>query len=367
MIKEKYLKDKSYYDKLYDKSTVYHCRKTEEAFEKVIKGLIKKDPKVFDKKKNVLSFLRMQHFALYPQTGEYYINKEKTIQKWMDRDRQKDKFFEIKPPLVYCSKCNNEMKFVLKNLESEFDNTKTRVYFLYSCKNCKEKRGVYNTGEEYIFKGDFCPKCDSEWNSKDKREKEKIISKYYCDHCGYKKTEVLDLEKPIKEFKEKKDSYFAKDRQRFCLSEKAGQDYLDSKPQIERIGQLLDEWKDKEKHKAIYEKVQKMKKLTVVELSDLLSKKLKGEHYQELAISNPELGRELIVSFTIQDAKPGRVEYDSKLDLKKLLQNLLENTNWKLMSDGLYYQLGVLCGRLKGQDNEDDIYQELKKIHQNKK
>ena len=180
MLSEKYLNNKSHYEKLYDKGTVYHCRKTEESFEKIRKELLKENPKVFNKKENIQSFLRTRHIALYCHTGECYFEKEKTIQEWMDRDRKKDELLEIKPPILHCPNCNKEMKFVLKSLELNLDDTKPRVYFLYTCKNCKEKKGVYNTGEKYIFKGDFCPKCNSEWDSKDKRDKNKI-TRTRCD------------------------------------------------------------------------------------------------------------------------------------------------------------------------------------------
>ncbi|MDD4111034.1 MAG: hypothetical protein PHS54_05770, partial [Clostridia bacterium] len=45
----------------------------------------------------------------------------------------------------------------------------------------------------------------------------------------------------------------------------------------------------------------------------------------------------------------------SIFDLKKLLNNSLKKTNWRLMSDGVNYRLGFLSGRLKGYEGEEDI------------
>jgi len=60
------------------------------------------------------------------------------------------------------------------------------------------------------------------------------------------------------------------------------------------------------------------------------------------------------VEFTIED--PGdQHEYDSKKKLTKLLKKGLKETNWRLMSDGISYRLGVLSGRLRAYEDEKDL------------
>jgi hypothetical protein len=39
---------------------------------------------------------------------------------------------------------------------------------------------------------------------------------------------------------------------------------------------------------------------------------------------------------------------------------MLDGTNWKVMSDGVSYKLGLLSGRLRGIDDKEVIYTELK-------
>jgi hypothetical protein len=41
--------------------------------------------------------------------------------------------------------------------------------------------------------------------------------------------------------------------------------------------------------------------------------------------------------------------------LKKLIKGVLEDTNWRLMSDGVQYRLGILTGRLKAYEREEDL------------
>jgi acid stress-induced BolA-like protein IbaG/YrbA len=55
-----------------------------------------------------------------------------------------------------------------------------------------------------------------------------------------------------------------------------------------------------------------------------------------------------------------RSEYTSKKDIKKVLNNCLEETNWHVMAEGVDYKLGILKGRLRGQESKEDIYDGLK-------
>ncbi len=351
----KYLKDKSYYDELYDRGTVFHCRQTEKMFQEIKDDKLKENPKFFEDPEAAKAYLMMRHMYFYFQIGERYCDKEETIQKWMEKDQKKDSLFETEALLVYCPKCNDRMEMIIKDLKSNLDDTELRVLFLYRCEKCKEKRGIYDNGEEYIFESDFCPKCKSKWDSVSKKTNEKITTNYHCQNCGHKEVEFFDLKRTKPKITEEKDPNFAKDKARYCLSEEKGQEYIDYKPKVEQMRELLDEWKYKEKHKEIYDKVKNLKKLTVAELSELLTKELEKENYKGLMISNPVIGRDLIVNFNIQDAKSGRVEYDSKKYLKKSIESILENTNWRLMSDGLGYRLGVLTGRLRGYELEEDL------------
>lgn len=82
---------------------------------------------------------------------------------------------------------------------------------------------------------------------------------------------------------------------------------------------------------------------------------LKKNGYTKLKFETPEVQKDLIVSFSVQDEKMGREEYDSRQGLKKLIQKTLKETNWTLMSDGVYYKLGFLIGRLRGREKQSQF------------
>ena len=103
-----------------------------------------------------------------------------------------------------------------------------------------------------------------------------------------------------------------------------------------------------------------LKKLPVADLQQLLIPALKKEGYGKLKLSNPEIRKEIIVSFTIQDEKSNRAKYDSKKELEKIIEQVLRDTNWRLMSDSADYRLGILSGRLKGVRSEDDLVKLVK-------
>lgn len=67
------------------------------------------------------------------------------------------------------------------------------------------------------------------------------------------------------------------------------------------------------------------------------------------------MGRFVAVPFTTQDEKTEREEYDSRKQLKKLIDKTLEKTNWRPMRDDIRYGVGYLSGRLRCYETEDDL------------
>jgi len=148
---------------------------------------------------------------------------------------------------------------------------------------------------------------------------------------------------------------------RFCFSKEEGERYREEIYHLERVGDLFKEWKEKDKNKELYDKVTKIKKLTVIELEKLLAPALEKESYIHLQLANPEIDRNVIAPFTVQDSKSGRESRTSEYDLKRLFKKILEDTNWWLMTDGVNYRLGVLAGRLRGYGNEENLLKLVEK------
>ena len=49
-----------------------------------------------------------------------------------------------------------------------------------------------------------------------------------------------------------------------------------------------------------------------------------------------------------------RRDLTSTYNLEKLLRKALDDTNWRLMSDGTSYRVGILSGRLRAYEREED-------------
>jgi len=351
-----YLKKQQHYEDLYDKHTVENCRSWIRVC--TANGMPKGAEKLSEAEQRRFCNTIIE-LPLFFRKGDRYLKRKETIEKWMEDDKKRDDFIASHPaPTAYCPKCNQKMKLMVDEFDEDIDNN-LRMIFMYRCEPCKEKKAFYNDGAPYVFKNDFCPKCHKEWEKKYIKSKTRVITKYSCLNCGNKDEFVLDLnDKPEKGTI---DSDFEKDRALFCLSEKEGEDYRRYKAyDLPQMKKLAEEMEDREKHKEIYEQAKNTKNLTIAELSDLLAEKLSADDFRSLVITNTEVTRDLIITFTVQDTKSGRDEGHSRSDLKKSLTKMLDGTNWKVMSDGVSYKLGLLSGRLRGIDDKEVIYSELK-------
>lgn len=267
----------------------------------------------------------------------------------MDRDRKLDEFFETAeaPKHIHCLTCGRLMKVIYKDLrQAVFDDEKNRILFMYECPNkCLPRRAFFDDGKEYVPKPHLCPKCQNHLEEKKgKQLKNKIVINEICHNCGYKHKRIYKFSNPKKK---KIDSNFAKDRAHFCLSEKEGSEYISSKAQLLSLYPIIE---DQVKKKNRSKKVKSIKKLNIAQLSQYLNKKLLKNGYRGLTFSKPEITSDVIINFTIQETKLDREEYDSKNELRKLIGQLLKNTNWHLMTGGVSYKLGILSGKLRGED-----------------
>jgi hypothetical protein len=355
-LSHKYLNDKSYYEDLYDKHTIQECRDWQRH---VLEDNLPEKAKAWPREDQLRLAAIVIDVPTYSIKGERYLKREETIKRWIQRDQEKDEFVASHPaPTAYCPGCNQKMELMVCELDSNIDDSKLRMIFLYKCKSCNEKKGLYSDGTPYIFKLDFCPKCHKEWEQKYAKTKTKITTFSHCPHCGYKEEDTLDLDQ---KFEEEIDPDFETDRAKYCMTEKEGHEYQNHKATLPDIRKWQEESDRREKDEKYYEQVKKLKELTIAELSDLLSKELIKTDFKGLTITNTEVKKDLIVSITVQDTRHGRAEWDSRSALKKEINRLLENSNWKLMTEGVSYKLGLLSGRLRGLDNEKELVKMIKK------
>ncbi|MDP2709403.1 MAG: hypothetical protein Q8O93_05190 [bacterium] len=344
-----YLKDEIYYSEFYDKLTIEECRRWEKKEFWDVPSVKDTDP---IKMKIKISFADkvVLPVALYAIKGERYAKKSETIRQWMTRDKAKDEQVAnaTEPKGIRCLVCSSLMSCISRDLHSDAKD-KDKVLFMFECSNKGHKRRAYwENGEEWEPRPDLCSECKTVTNSAHVREGNLITTTNICPQCGHKETDTIDLNPKEEEV----DPNFEANRKKYCLSEKEGGEYVSWTANSKH---LFDSFKEREQHKEVYEAVAKIKTLAVIDLQNLLNPIIEKDGYTKLEFGKPEVKKDLFAEFTVQDNKPGRVEYDSRHGLEKLIKKALEGTNWRLMSDGISYKLGFLNGRLRGVSGEENL------------
>lgn len=346
-----HLQDKAEYEKRYDRLTVDECRRYKQ---------ISLNLKVNDEKRKKLKVYPktavevVSKIHLYFVTGERYLEREPTIQKWMDSDREKDEVLNkaIVPSDVRCDACHISMQPESRMLDHTSESLK--VMFMFRCQNgCNLGKVVYEDGSIWENPSSRCPHCKTKLVDHTKRTKYKIIMSDSCPSCDYVQNSEIDL----REKKEAVDPHFEEDRKLYCLSAKDGEEYRASswnRKNITRLGEEMEEREKKEKDPA-FQKVKQLKKLTIVELEKLLLISTNKKDYIKLRLGEPDMGRYVTVPFTVQEVHRKANDRESNSIFKKIVDKALESTNWRLMSEGISYRLGILSGRLKAYEKEEDL------------
>lgn len=368
----RYLKNEQFYIDRYDLSTIKECLKIIEMFQDIYqKSLTSEELKDMSKEDKYSDTTKLMYWHLWLTQAQEYKYKKETIKKWMDEDLIKQEKYDsaIEPQNIYCPTCKAEIKATeTKHLEDYMDQP-MRVMFLFRCTKCKKQEWVYEDGEVRVSKPDLCPKCNKEIEVTHKKAKKgKVITwTRKCTSCGHTETEVDDFEKSHQEYLQREQAekeLLEKYRTAFCLSDEDGEKALFNIEAVEFADQVRQEARQKYDNTA-YKQVSKLKKLTIVELEKLLTKLLEKANFTKLSFAPPEIGQFIFVPFTLQDADSSRRQNISTSTLEKLLKNVFENTNWRLV-DGVSYRLGYLSGRLKGYEREEDLLKlyEKKKVPQ---
>jgi hypothetical protein len=123
----------------------------------------------------------------------------------------------------------------------------------------------------------------------------------------------------------------------------------------------LDEIKKKEQNKELYEKMEKVRKLKIIEVEQLLMPILAKEGFVKFQMKDPTITKDVVVPFVVHDGKAGREEKESCRELKRIIIDILMDTNWRLMGE-LQYRLGMLEGRLKACEREEDLIEIAKDV-----
>ncbi len=357
-----HLQEDSYYQDMYDLHTIEECLRGIDYWKLAFKKCSNSEElKDLSKKDRIRHFTAALNMDLYHKKGFRYEYRASTIQEWISRARSDDEKIAnaYVPQNIICSQCAHEMEIIFKDLYPD----SSRVLFFFECPSCHKRKGVFDNGESFVSRPELCPKCKKELKVSHSKEGRVLVWKKNCKGCGFKETEIDDWDKKDAERQKKNAAdkeLLKKYRSRFCMSDKEGQDYIEGMHRLKMMTELLENAKQKATDPDC-QKVTKLKRMTVVELEKLITQPIEKEKYIKLMLEKPEIDRFVIVPFTVQDTDSSRKENASVCKLNRVLRRTLEETNWRLMSEGVHYRLGYLSGRLKGYEHEEDLLQLVKK------
>lgn len=288
-----------------------------------------------------------------------YEKRESTISDWIARDEAKDE--QIAGARLseepYCHHCGKQgLRIIDKSLmhrgeKYEIDDPE-EVLLMLKCAHCEKNSAFWEDGTAWKVKPTLCPKCNSAVTHRTTKTKKAITITYTCTKCKHIFKDKMDLA----DKKEKPDPHFDEDRIHFCLVDNEFRDRLfKMKRDFAAMAQLGKEMQEQRDNKHIYDAVKDMKKPKIAELIPLLSEPLEKAGYIEFHLDKPDMGRDVYVGFSCLDSKSDRSDYESRKTLKKLVDNALSDTNWRLMSDGISYRLGYLNGRVKAYEGEEAL------------
>lgn len=347
-----YLNPKQHYSILYDHHTVEKCREIERQYAEEV------DKEAGTIKISSFADLTMSQL-LYFYTGDRYLQKEETINKWMKRDKAKDeKLKEATPPeKVTCNTCSADMTHKDKTLDT---SDPKRVMFFFTCPNNHlPHKYVYSDGTVWSKDPALCPECDSELEESSTKGGKKIVIEHNCPNCSYSDTDTIDLETDEPE----EDPHFAEDRKRFCLSKEAGEEYRSARSDFKHISRLVAKWEDEEKHQEEKERADTIERLTVPRIKRKVSALFADKDLEEIRFDDLETTPKCTyLKFSAEDPEATKENsYKRCLGLKREIVRELEDTNWRLMSNGVSYRLGIMSGRLRVYESDDAIYNLVKR------
>jgi len=348
----------SYYNDLYDKFTIKNCRK-------IISDTIKAQESLDQPwKRKVRSNIHELYVSF--EVVNRALNKKTTIEKRMERDRQKDNFINsTKPPKIKCNFCSKQMDLDDTSFKSWVYDEKDRILFIFQCNDCNKKRAVYDNWEEIIPKKHLCPNCNIELNKISETKYDILTINYFCDKCNYKETETLDLK--VEHIEDKEDQNYEEDKKRFCISEEEANKI---KNWIQNFYQWILEvmnWTDpasiaKRKEQEKYKPLENIKRFTIAELEEYLLPILAEKWFVNFSLWKAEIDKDIYVYFTVIDKSDKNQKYSSRIRLRKIINESLNNTNWFFMNSWrLEEKLWIIQWRLKWIDNNDELLKLIQK------
>lgn len=346
-----YLKERAEYEERYDRHTVERCRWQEEPHPVDYSEFTEEDIPTVGQIQWCYDFAT--DWVLFQIVGDRYLEREETIDEWMERDTKRDAMLEAaRAPRMLCPSCGEVMKPIHTHLNFAMDdNDHEWVEFFLGCKPCKQSMRVNENGNEIPHDPPTCVKCQKEVECDIETRDGK---RYYidtCKHCGHREETLSTISEDTEPTPEEIER-FEYDKKRFCITDQQGQRYKSWKERMK----VMD--KEKEEHDAdteLYDRLAEVKKLNIAKLEKKLKPVLKKAGFTDFSLSMSAPDREIVVGFSVRDEQDNREDYDSRKTLQKTVEKTLDNTNWSLASQSISYRLGMLSGRIKGYETRDEL------------
>lgn len=354
-----HLKDREYYENLYDEGTVEHCRSGERMVNATFRKMEQEHPTEIAGRKPgwYLQYSTLYFSLVEMPAAARHVNRDETIDKWMQRDEEKDqKLAEAHiAGGTYCRSCGKDMHVIDKHYMRRNGHKEDDILLMFECDACNKRKAFWQDGTEWQGAELKCEKCGGAVQSAHKTKGKVITTTLTCTKCGHKETEVMDLSKDLEPEEEPADPYYELDRKRFVFDSDMLFKFEQKAQHLARLQKLHATAADKAEHVGVYDAIKDIKKLKIAQLSELLAPVLAKQKYTEFKLGEPQLGREVSLDFSCLDADADREEYRSRKGLQKLLDKALVDTNWRLMSNRVSYRLGYLSGRLRAYESEEDL------------
>lgn len=341
---ESFLKDRSYYENLYDQNTIKFLKDKE----KSIRPKIKKWEPDFT------------NFLIYFYKMSRYENREAAIIKRIQRDKEKDNFINnTKPPIsiVRCKFCNVIMELESKDFFSWYENKPHELLFIYRCQKCRKWRWFYNNWNELESLVEKCRKCweiiKYKWSYKDH-----ILTKEYnCNKCWEKYSEIEDYSTSLSI---KDEEITQEDMLKYWYSEKEAYDMRQVRVSLDNMWKALDKIKERDKDKEFYEQINKLSKYNLSQIENYIIENLDKKEFSNFKInSSKQYKTYLICEFNVYYNWTFWNNAGRKFE--KILEQMLYNTNWSISRGYLTEKLWVITWIINWYDDEKDLLELIKK------
>lgn len=334
---EKHLKDRSYYENIYDHQTIRIMKNLED----------------INKWRNKKGGTHLWEFFMLMKKYTRYEHRSKTIEENMQRDKNRDEFYEnTSEPfeVIRCKLCNTKMSLELKEFYLGTLWKQDKVLFMYRCINCRKWRAIYNDWAEFESEQESCKKCNEIIDYKWKFEWDIFIKKYHCESCWIKYTKKEDFTSTYKE----DNPITQKDIDKYWYSKKDEIESQHFHSSMNSLKDLILDKKDEEKEIEDNKKLEKIIKYNLYQIEEKIISSLKNTDFVNFKITKKDnVKTYLKCEFEVYYKWNDSIEINKKLD--KLLKKTLSSSNWKLQEYKTTEKLWLLTWYLFWYDNREDL------------